>query len=581
MFDQAFLDRVRGAVDIAEVVGEHVPLRKAGASRLKGLCPFHKEKTPSFTVNTSLQIFKCFGCGAGGNAATFLMRIENIAFPEAIRKLAERAHIPVPHSDSPEDQERRRLMQICETAATLYVKALKGSPAAAGARAYLERRGLPAEAVARFRLGYSSGREIFSASIHPALLARAGLAGQAPDGRPFDRMRNRLVIPIMDENGKVIGFGGRTLDDNVQPKYLNGPDSPLFSKSRVLFALAFAKDGIRKTGKAILVEGYFDAIAAHTHEVGNVVATLGTSLTEAHLAMMKRMARTLIIVYDADTGGNEAALRGLDLATASGFEVMVARLPAGYDPDEFLAEKGPMTFLKATEDAAEGGPVTLFDFRLEMAAKHSDPSTVRGKIGIVNELLPFLHRVPNAIERHAYVKRLAERLDLREHDIEEEVTRFSPPARPERKLPQAPARPPAPPSPAWRAERLVLGGVLRHNSSAIDALLTLAPESFEDPDARRLAERLRSLFEKGEAFSVSSLMDEFQDAPHALDILSVSGSEDGSGEGSGEAVREAARQLAQRLRRTRLRSIQAQLEKTSDPAAVDRLLQEKQRLVKT
>lgn len=581
MFDQDTLDRVRASVDIAQVVGEYVALKKAGNYSYKGLCPFHKEKTPSFNVNTSLQIFKCFGCGAGGNSATFLMRIENIPFPEAVRRLAERGHVALPDNETPEDKERKRLLQVCETVASLYTRSLNTSPAAQHAREYLARRSLSAETIAKFRLGWSNGNEIFESKIHPALLARAGLSTPGQIGRPYDRMRNRLVIPIADEAGRVIGFGGRTLDPNAQPKYLNSPETPLFSKSRSLYTLNLAKEGMRRTGKAILVEGYFDAIAAHMHGVTNTVAVMGTSLTEAQLSMLKRLAPILCIVYDEDTGGNESALRGLDLATQAGFEVRVVRLPKGSDPDEFLNEQGPEAFLKAAEEAgggAEGGAVPLFDFRLEIASRHADPSSTAGKIRIVAELVPFLARVPNAIERHAHVKRLADRLDLREQDIEAEISRWQDKPAPGTGRTPAPLAPgSAKPSPAWRAEKIVLGGVLRHRSSAVSALLEIPPESFETPEARRLAERLHSLFEKGEAFSVSSLMDEFQDSPATLELLTMA-EPDGRDDAPDPALDESIDWLKKRRHKARMREIQRELVSAKDPAEVARLMEEKQRL---
>jgi len=580
MFDQEILDRVRASVDIAQVVGEYVALKKAGTHSYKGLCPFHKEKTASFNVNTALQIYKCFGCGAGGNSSTFLMRIENIPFPEAVRRLAERGHVPLPESETPEDKERKRLLQVCETVASLYTRSLNNSPAAQHVRDYLARRGLSAEIIAKFRLGYSNGNEIFDSKIHPALLSRAGLSTPGQIGRPYDRMRNRLVIPILDETGRVIGFGGRTMDNNVQPKYLNSPETPLFSKSRTLYTLNFAKEGMRRSGKAIIVEGYFDAIAAHAHGVSNTVAVLGTSLTEAQLSMLKRLAPVLCIVYDEDSAGNEAALRGLDLATQAGFEVRVVRLPKGSDPDEFLNERGPDAFLKAAEEAgggADGGAVPLFDFRLEIACGHSDPLSTAGKIHIVTELVPFLARVPNAIERHAHVKRLSDRLDLREQDIETEISRWQ-----EKPVPGSgratatPATGSTKPSPAWRAEKLILGGVLRHRTSAVSALLDLPAESFETPEARRLAERLRTLFEKGEAFSVSSLMDEFHDSPATLELLTLA--EPDGKDDLDPALDESIDLLRKRRHKARMREIQKELISTQDPVKIAHLMEEKQKL---
>jgi len=591
MIDQATLDKIRAAVDIAEIVGEHVPLKRAGANSLKGLCPFHKEKTPSFHVNTALQIFKCFGCGTGGNAATFLMKIENIPFPEAVRRLAEKAGIPIADTTSPEEAERTRLRQVVETATSLYQRSLATAPEAARARSYLESRRVTKEMIPRFRLGFSTGREVFAAKVHPALLQKAGLAGPGRDGGLGDRMRGRLVIPITDDRGRVVAFGGRALDEGTLPKYLNTPETPLFHKSWTLYGLALAKESIRKSGRIVLVEGYFDVIALHAHGITECVASLGTSLTDGQLAALKRFARLLLIVYDEDVGGNDAAIRGLDLATEAGFEVKIVRLPGSKDPDDFIIAHGRDAFLRTIEDAAgsdasdslgAGVAVSLFDYRLEVAVRHSDPSTLRGKQGIVASLLPYLARVPNAIERHAYVKRLADRLDLREADIEEELAKVV--ARP-----VTAARPVAavrgasgPTHSVWRAERLLLTGVLGHRPAAVKALLELPADAFRTPDAALLAARLTGLLGSGESFSLASLMDEFQDSPVALGLLSEAGSAAEPAAGAGDAdsaFREAVEHLKLAQRRAKLKEIQRQIEQTKDPAAVAKLLQAKQQLV--
>lgn len=600
MFEQALLDRIRANIDIAQIVGEYVPLKKAGSHSLKGLCPFHQEKTPSFNVNTSLQIFKCFGCNESGNVLIFLTKIENISFPEAVRRLAERTGIPLPQANAPEEQERKRLQQLCETAAALYHQTLLKSPEAARARDYLARRQVSPEAIRRFQLGYSTGREIFSAKLHPTLLARAGLAGPSPDGTQHDRMRRRLILPIMDEMGRVIGFGGRALEDTHQPKYLNTPETALYKKSNSLYALSVAKDAIRKSGRAVLVEGYFDAIAAHAREVNNVVAILGTALTSAQLKLLKRFTRLLLIVYDEDVGGNEAAVRGLDLASEAGFAVKIVRLPGGTDPDEFLLHRGVPAFLKTLQDAAggeapadalqeRGVAISLFDFRLEVASRHADPATMAGQSRIVAELLPFLAKVPNAIERFAYVKRLAERLGLRERDIDEELDKFrsQQPQRSSRAT-AAPQRP-VQHNPTWRAERLILTGVLKHKPVAIKALLHLPPAAFGSAEAAKLAPHLRTLFEEGRAFSVASLMDKFQETPAILELLAAAETEGsipnrdkvaGSGQTSAtdQAYQEAAEQLERWHQRARLKAVQHEIERATDPEAVTQLLKEKQRL---
>lgn len=600
MIDQATLDQIRAATDIAEIVGEHVTLRKAGATSLKGLCPFHQEKTPSFNVNTAHQIFKCFGCGAAGNVFGFLAKIENIPFPEAVRRLAERANIPLPQASSPEEQERKRLLQVLETAASLYHKSLVGASEAAVSRAYLSKRHVTPAMIDRFRIGFSTGRELAAARMHPALLAKAGLF--TTDGQR-DAMRGRIVLPIMDETGRVIGFGGRAMQEGQEPKYLNTRETPVYRKSGALYLLHAAKEPMRKAGQAILVEGYFDAIALHAAGLDHAVAVCGTSLTEAQLRLLRRFAQTLLIVYDEDAGGNEAALRGLDLATEAGFDVRIVRLPGATDPDEFLAANGPDAFRAALADAAggetpealaarggilapasagRGGAISLFDFRLEVASRRVDPASLAGRKAIVANLLPYLAKVPNAIERFAYVQRLAGRLGIREQDVDEEIRRFMDRTGAGRPGP-ASARPaaPTPPSPAappktYALERYILEGVLRHRAAAVEALLALPPEAFGHPETGRLAARLRELFAQGVGFSASALMDEYQEAPGIIQLLAGADGEETQEHDGG--YREAADQLRRWYNRAQLKDVQHQLEHTTDPEAVALLLAAKQRL---
>lgn len=418
-------------------------------------------------------------------------------------------------------------------------------------------------------------------------------------------MHHRLVIPITDEAGRVTGFGGRALEEAQQPKYLNTPETPVFKKSSTLFAMHLAREAIRKTGKAVLVEGYFDAIAAHAHGIANTVAVLGTSLTEFQLRMLKRFVPVLLIVYDEDAGGNEAAVRGLDLASEAGFEVKVVRLPGGLDPDEFLMKRGDIAFLKALEDAAggeepqdslteRGVAVSLFDFRYEVASRGLNLAAIEGKKRIVASLLPYLARVPNAIERNEYVRRLAERLNLRERDVSEELEKVGPGAGGapgaarvfSRAAPEAgaPRRPDAGTGSAhtWRAERCIIAGVLNHRAAALDVFLGMSPEVF-GPGTGPLAKSLRDLISEGRPFSVASLMDDFRDVPDALDLLtSADSGEAGMTEALPDGAFQEAAALLNRLHgRNRLKAVQQELEKARDPETISRLLEEKQRLVMT
>jgi len=410
-------------------------------------------------------------------------------------------------------------------------------------------------------------------------------------------MRGRIVLPIMDENGRVIGFGGRAMQEGQEPKYLNTRETPVYRKSGSLYLLHTAKEPMRKAGQAILVEGYFDAIALQAAGIENTVAVLGTALTGEQLKLLRRFAQTLLIVYDEDAGGNEAALRGLDLATEAGFDVRIVRLPGSADPDEFIAAHGAEAFQAAITHAAggeeagalaeRGGSISLFDFRLDVASRRVDPASLAGRKAIVAALLPYLAKVPNAIERFAYIQQLASRLGIREQDVDEEVRRFlerQPAGRPAaagtRPTP-APATRFADDSRKAKIERYVLEGVLRHQATAVEALLALPPEAFTHPDTGALAARLRDLFASGEGFSVSALMDEYQDAPGVVSLLASADSDatpPGSEPPSPEGYRDAAEQLRRWYNRAQLKHVQEQLESTSDPDAYAHLLAAKQRL---
>ncbi len=361
MIPEDVIQRIRERADIVEVVGSHLSLSKAGQN-YKGLCPFHSEKTPSFTVSPSRQMFHCFGCGEGGNVFGFLMKIDGATFPAAVRTLGERYGIEVdPQPASPaarqRTESRERLLILNRQAAEFFHRALVSDPNGQAARLYLEKRGMTPSTIEQFGLGYApAGWDLTLSALTKAGskiedLALAGLvvpreqnsrAGQTAPGY-YDRFRGRVMFPIRDLQKRVIGFGGRILDDG-QPKYLNSPETPLFSKSRTLYALDVAREGISQSEEMVLVEGYFDAIALHQAGLTNVAATLGTALTSEHIELIRRFTHRIVLVFDPDTAGVRAALRSMDLFLDSGLTVRVVSLPAGEDPDTFVRGQGLDSF---------------------------------------------------------------------------------------------------------------------------------------------------------------------------------------------------------------------------------------------
>ncbi len=417
----SFAEKVKQQADIVRVVGEYVRLKKSGQN-FTGLCPFHAEKSPSFAVHPTKQIYHCFGCGVGGDVFKFVMEMEKCAFPEAIRIVAEKCgiSIPRPKERSPEErkenQQRTVLVEMHREAQTFFVKQLEGTLEGKAARAYLEDRGLDKDVLARFGIGYAPGggdlllRHLKS-KYAEKLLAESGLISRDQSGRLFDRFRRRITFPISNESGKIVAFGCRALGDD-QPKYLNSPETPIYSKSNVLYHMDRAKEGIRRQDFAILVEGYMDAIAVARAGISNVVASCGTSLAEPQIKLLGRFTRRVVVNYDPDAAGQTATERSLVLLLEQDFEVRVLALPPvgnkKADPDLFIREKGAEEYLKLLKEAPP-----YVDY-LIARARQMDLTTGEGKLRAVNFLLPYVQKIPNRILRSEWATRIAQQLRLDE-----------------------------------------------------------------------------------------------------------------------------------------------------------------------
>ncbi len=411
---EAIIEEVQSRSDIVEIISAYLPLKPAGKN-YKALCPFHQEKTPSFMVSPERQIYNCFGCAEGGNVFSFLMKHEQLTFLEALKLLADKSGIRLPAEDTDRREEGKslRLFKLNGLAADFFQSCLEKKEGEKALK-YLRDRGLSGETVRKFRLGYAlpswdsllqeAGRKGFP----PNLLEEVGLVLRRRDKSGFyDRFRGRIIFPIFNVTGKIIGFGGRVLDDS-SPKYMNSPETPLYHKSDNLYALNLAKEHILKEGKVIIVEGYLDALTPYQEGVGNVVASLGTALSRGHLRCLRRYTREVVIVYDGDKAGVAATLRGLDLLVEEEFRVRVVSLPPGEDPDGFIREYGKEEFRRRVEKAPG-----LFDYKLDLLLSRYDPDSVEGKARVAREILPTIAKVRDAIEKRAYIKELATRLNLR------------------------------------------------------------------------------------------------------------------------------------------------------------------------
>ena len=427
LFPQAFLDDLRAQTDIVSLIGEVAPLRKTGAT-WKGLCPFHQERTPSFNVVPDKAIFKCFGCGVGGDVFKFVELHHKVTFPEAVRMVATRAGVPVPETGGPEDRqaatERESLINLHDQAAVFFAEQLAGA-AGARARRELEGRGLTAETIGTFRYGFApaGGRDTLHAlfasrGVPLPVQLRSGLIVQREDGRIADRFRNRLMIPIARDTGATVAFGGRALEEGQVPKYLNSPETPIYTKGRTLYGLDVTKAAIRAHNYCVLVEGYFDLAQVWQAGIQAVAALCGTALTTSQVRILKRFATKVVLSLDPDAAGQGAAARSSELLVAEGCQVNVALLPAGSDPDTFIRRTGA----KAYRERLTGSQPYL-DFLLERASAGRDLNRPDQRRVFLNQMLTVAATIPDAASRDQFADRLAHKARITESVVRDEIRR--------------------------------------------------------------------------------------------------------------------------------------------------------------
>src|SRR5579864_420736 len=439
-----FAEQLKSSVDIVKTIGEYVRLKRVGSSsRYVGLCPFHSEKTPSFSVHAGHQFYKCFGCGAGGDVFKFVMEIERIGFFEALKLLAERNGVAMPKREysDPDSKLRAALMEMHEIAARTFQANLNG-PAGADARNYLLTRGVPPEQIAEFGLGLSeaSGQQLvrqFESHFSPEQLDQSGLVMKRQEGSGyFDRFRGRLMFPIHNESGKAIAFGGRALRPGDEPKYLNSPETPLYRKSYVLYNLHRAKDAIRKSDYSVLVEGYMDVIGVYSAGIRNVVASCGTALTNTQVRALKRHAERIVVNFDPDAAGSNAAERSISMLLDESLIVHVLELVGGVDPDEFIKQSGPDAYRSRLEKAP-----AYFHWLADRARKKFDMSTVEGRLQGFKFVAPAIQRIGDRLERFAVANDVAHYLGVDEKLVREHFSKGAahqpgPPPKPTAPLPE-------------------------------------------------------------------------------------------------------------------------------------------------
>ena len=490
-------EQIRAASDIVDIIGSYVPLKKNGAN-FTALCPFHKEKSPSFNVNPHKQIFHCFGCHKGGDVFTFVKDYENIGFMDAVRRLAERAKIPLEFENTPGAQESRhlkdQLLDIHEQLTTRWQNCLANEAAGQLARDYLAKRGVSADAIKLFRIG--AAPELWDDTVNWAkgknfpieTVEKAGLIIKKEEtGRYYDRFRGRLMFPICDEQGRVIGFSGRVLSgDEKTAKYVNSPETPIFTKSKVFFGLDKSKRAILDAGFAIICEGQLDLIACFTNGVQNIVAPQGTAFTDQHARIIKRYANEVVLCFDSDNAGQNAIVRSLDHLLASGLAVRVAVVPSPHDPDSFIKSNGGEAFNELIKNAAG-----FFDYYLNRLCATNDIASDKGRLVVLRSMAEAVHKTGNSVLIDTYAQKTALRLGVPPESVRTEFNKNPvPPSAPraddEESFKSAePVAEIAPPSPI---EVHLLKLLLLHDELVATAFLNLDVNWILHPQVRQIVD---------------------------------------------------------------------------------------------
>ncbi|MCL5807405.1 MAG: DNA primase [Deltaproteobacteria bacterium] len=579
------IEEIRSRADIASLIGEYVILKKAGKNYL-GLCPFHREKTPSFTVSPDKQMFYCFGCSEGGNVFSFLMKLNHLTFPEAVRQLAKKVGVVIPERTmSREEKERyslaEQIRQVNELAAGFFMKTLQ-SPAGEGAREYLRKRGIGESAIRTFRLGYAPEgwsnllEFIEKKGISPKLAEQAGLLVERSGKSQgyYDRFRGRVMIPIEDADGHVIAFGGRIIGKG-EPKYMNSPESVVYTKGNTLYGLSRTREAIREKGFALLVEGYFDLIALWNAGIPNVAAVLGTALTSAQVDLIRRYTARVAAVFDPDEAGRKALARSLELFLAGNVHARAVILPDGQDPDDFIRTHGRE---KMDEVLAKALPMAEYYIEQILGGR----GTLEEDRDKLREAVSFLSRIENGVERNLFIKKVAEALAVDEDVLEKEVLRTlsrSPSAAPTA-LPRRTTAAEMDPS-----ERELIRMMLEYPTRVSAVRDSEVLSCFRTEELKSLGEVLLAMDKVGKVMQdPSSLVTELTESPLRDKLLSLLVQESPYPEEKiDRSMADTIRKIRERANKERGRILTRKIkeaERTGDGELVDRLIAEMERLIK-
>jgi DNA primase len=505
LFPQQFIDDLKHQADIVAVVQDYVSLKKTGAT-YKGLCPFHGEKSPSFHVNQDKGFFHCFGCGVGGDVFKFLELHDKLGFPDAVKQLAQRFGMSLPTLEQTEDQrasaaERETLLKVHDAAAAWFREQL-ATAAAARVRQQVADRGISPETVEALGLGFAPRSRdslrlaLLEQGFSQGLLLKAGLILQRDDGDVIDRFRHRLMIPICRDAGSVIAFGGRAVEDDQQPKYLNSPETPIYSKSRTLYGLNLSKTAIRQGGFAVLVEGYFDFAQVYQAGFQAVVASCGTALTPQHAQQLRRFTGKVVLSFDPDAAGQGAAAKSCEMLVAEGFDVNVAILPAGEDPDTFIKARGRSAY---AERLLQSRP--YLEYLLDRVAASHNLNADEGRVRFLSEMLPIAARIPEATMRDRFADRLAFKAQVTEDLVRAEIRKAA-----VQKQTTLPRRDIASVGQVTKAEKGLIWWLVHEPAPALAVLDALEPQDLEGLAARSVLDLARKLNED-RGFAPSALVE--------------------------------------------------------------------------
>jgi DNA primase len=516
------IQEIRDAVNILDVVSQYVSLKARGKSHV-GLCPFHQEKTPSFTVDPVRGFYHCFGCGAGGDVFSFVMRMEKVGFLEAVKSLADRARIALPtREQESENRETEQLYAANRVAAGFYRTCLRETVEGKRALDYITRRGFSTETLETFQIGYSPQawdgliRNAGLQGLGPEILFHAGLAVPRRDGTGYyDRFRGRLMFPVFNLSGRVVGFGARILESaEGVPKYINTAETPIYRKGSILYGLYQSKTGIRRENRVLLVEGYTDMMRLFQGGYDHAVASSGTALTEGQARILSQYAQQVVLVFDGDSAGFRAALRGIDIVLAAGLHVEVAALPKGMDPDAFLLRQGPAAFARILQSK-----YTFVDFQLGQIRQNQSLRTSRDKVNAAKHLLATASKIREPMERQLVIKDIAEKLGIEETLLFQEMKRSFQ----QEKTANASAASATVKVSGWRdkAERGILAFLFSRNDAKTDLVYQiLQPEFFAGPENRKLFHALLTGHSTGEETGMQGIFDRFRDEPETLSFIS-------------------------------------------------------------